>query len=339
MLNLANALRRQGVELFPGPWPLTQAWVRQNRGRIDILHFNWPSYYYAAPDLKQAVRDLLLFVRCVSLAQDCGYRIVWTVHNLFAHEIEQTEVDHLARVVLARLANALVIHCQSARDRLRDSLDRTGEDIFFIPHGHYIDVYPNYLSRQEARARLGLTEGEFVYLFFGYVRPYKGVSALIDAFKTQPGDSLRLIVAGHPHPASYVAELARHAGDDSRIRLDTKLIPAHEVQTYFNAADAVVLPFENVLTSGSLILALSFGKPVIAPALGGIPELVSEDIGVLYDPLRPTALAEALALLRSGLDLQRAGQNAYAKARALDWEPIGRQMADVYAYVLQKRVS
>jgi len=336
IMNLCSALRRQGVELFAGPSPLTQRWVLENRGRIDILHFNWPSYYYAAPQIKEAVEGLLLFLRSVSLAQDCGCRIIWTVHNVISHDIQQTEVDHLGKVALARFADALIVHCKCARDRIRQFFDRTGEEIFFMLHGNYIESYPNVLSRDEARTRFGFSESEFVYLFLGYVRPYKGVTKLIEAFKAQQGDHLRLIVAGHPHPASYVGELSGCAGDDHRIRFDTKLIPARDMQAYFNAADVVVLPFVNILTSGSLILALSFGKPVIVPAMGGIPELVTEDMGLLYDPLEPTALAEALARVRNGFDLQRAGQKAYAKALELDWESIGRQMADVYAYVLEK---
>lgn len=334
--NLVRALERQGVALQECPLPLTQQWVRERQGAVDILHFNWPSYYYAGPDLAVAVRDLLLFVRGLALAQECGYRIVWTVHNVFSHDLQQTELDHLAKVVLARLADALVVHSRCTRDRIRDFFDRNGRDVTYVPHGHYIDDYPNQVTRGAARARLGLAEDEFVYLFFGYVRPYKGVSELVDAFSKLPGPRLRLVIAGHPHPANYVAELVEHAGGDARVRLDPRLIPAEDVQLYFNAADAVVLPFNNILTSGSVILALSFGKPVVAPALGGIPELIDDEVGVLYDPFRLGALTEALARVRHGFDLASAGRRAFTRARQLDWDTVGRQIAAVYTSVLDR---
>lgn len=333
--NLSQALRGQGVELFESPSPLTQKWVLDNRGRIEILHFNWPSYYYAAPEIEEAINGLLLFVRAISLAIESGYHIVWTVHNVISHDIRQVEVDHLGKVVLARLADALIIHSECTRDRLRQFFDRGGDRVYLIPHGHYIDSYPNSLSRGQARARLGLGDDDFVYLFFGYVRPYKGLAGLIEAFKGQQGKHLRLVIAGHPHPPGYVAELVGHVGSDPRIRLDTRLIPVPDVQVYFQAADVVVLPFANILTSGSAILALSFGKPLIAPRMGGIPELVSKEMGLLYDPLNQAALAQALAHARDGFDLESAGRAAYAKALTLDWESIGRQMIGVYNRVLE----
>ncbi len=336
LANLSHTLTRHGVVLFDGVLPLTQRWVLENQGRIQVLHLNWPSYYYAAPDLAESVRDLLLFLRSLSLAKDRGYRIVWTVHNIFGHEVQHTEVDHLAKVALARLADALIIHCRCARERIRDFFDRTGEDIFFIPHGNYIDSYPNVLTREQARSRLGLSAQEFVYLFFGYVRSYKGITQLVEAFQRQAGPHLRLVIAGLAYPASYARELAQRVRTDHRIRFDPKLIPAEDVQIYLKAADVVVLPFENILTSGSLILALSFGKPVIAPAMGGIPDLVTPEVGVLYDPLRPEALDQALAHVRNGFDLDRAGEKAYAQALELDWDAIGHQMQQVYTYVLQR---
>lgn len=334
--NLTSALAREGVEFCPAPAHLTQAWVRQNRGQIDILHFNWPNYFYAAPQLKDAVDGALLFLRCASLAKDYGYKIVWTVHNVFGHDVEQREVDQLVSVALARMADALIVHCQCARDRIRQFFDRTGDDIFYAPHGNYIQSYPNTISRAEARAALGFGQEEFIYLFFGYVRPYKGVARLVEVFRSLPNQQARLIIAGHPHPTSYVAELRDRAGDDGRIRLDTRLVPVPDVQVYLNAADVVVLPFDSILTSGSLILALSFGRPVIAPAVGAIPELVSvepgREIGVLYDPWQPAGLMGALTAAGNGFPAEAAGRRAYQTALTLDWPPIARRIAEVYEY-------
>ena len=88
------------------------------------------------------------------------------------------------------------------------------------------------------------------------------------------------------------------AEDDSKISLHLQFVPDDQVHQFFSGVDAVVLPFTDVLTSGSAILALSFGKPVIAPALGCLPELITDQCGVLFDPNNPDGLQESMMKVR-----------------------------------------
>ena len=150
---------------------------------------------------------------------------------------------------------------------------------------------------------------------------------LLDAFdqlsKVSPA---QLIVAGAPgggarttNPTPARARLANTPGVSAHI----KFIPDEEVQVFFNAADVVILPYRAVLTSGSAILAISFGKPVIAPALGLITDLIRDgEEGLLYDPDEPGGLLRAM---RRFLDLDarartRMGAAARATAARLSWK-------------------
>jgi glycosyltransferase involved in cell wall biosynthesis len=90
-----------------------------------------------------------------------------------------------------------------------------------------------------------------------------------------------------------------------------------------------VLPFRDILTSGSAILALSHGRPVIAPALGCLPETLPADATILYDPTAPDALANAIEAAVAG-DLAAMGSRARAFADTLDWKPIAAATADLY---------
>ena len=103
-----------------------------------------------------------------------------------------------------------------------------------------------------------------------------------------------------------------------------------DFQYYLNSADVVVLPFSEVLTSGSAIAALSFGKPLIMPRRGCLPELVDDSMSILYDPADDRALPEALSLIREW-DLDAAGRAAMGRARELDWDDIAGRTATVYA--------
>jgi glycosyltransferase involved in cell wall biosynthesis len=107
--------------------------------------------------------------------------------------------------------------------------------------------------------------------------------------------------------------------------------PNEDFQLYLNAADVVVLPFLEVLTSGSAITALSFGRPVIAPATGCLPELLVEGAGIVYESGTPGALQQAMEEFR-WRDVAACGRAAYRRARSLSWEPIARQTLEAYRY-------
>jgi glycosyltransferase involved in cell wall biosynthesis len=128
----------------------------------------------------------------------------------------------------------------------------------------------------------------------------------------------------------YGKEVERMAGSDERIRIFTSSFFGNdEFQIYLNASDVVVLPFVDVLTSGSAITAMSFSKPVILPRLGCLPELADDTMGILYESGKPGALADAMRAIRTR-DLEVAGKAAGARARSLDWDGIAERVAALY---------
>ncbi|MGC8839497.1 MAG: glycosyltransferase, partial [Anaerolineae bacterium] len=206
------------------------------------------------------------------------------------------------------------------------------------PHGNYIGAYPQGCTRQEARARLGLPEEAFVFLGLGGLRPYKGVEELLAAFRALEAVEPQawLVVAGHAHDPAYAHRLAAGLAGCERVRFVPAHIPDDEVQVYMAAADFAVFPYRRATTSGAAILALSFGVPVIAPALGPFPELLARGGGILYPPERKEGLWEAL---RGALhaDRERLAQEAWAVARSLDWEGVAREFLALYRRVVDDR--
>ena len=209
-----------------------------------------------------------------------------------------------------------------------------------IPHGHYIDAYPNTITRADARRALDIPltahRSPFtVFLFLGLLRPYKGLEELLPAFRSLPDPNAALLIAGRPRPSDYAARLAAQAGDDPRVRWHTHFVSAQEVQLWMNAADAVVLPYRQITTSGAAMLAWSFGKPVIAPALPAFvePMAAAPFLGLLYDPAEPDALAKTLRQATT-IDWQSRHEPILAWAAQCDWASIGQQMAALYQRVL-----
>ena len=113
-----------------------------------------------------------------------------------------------------------------------------------------------------------------------------------------------------------------------RIDLRLSFVPDDELPVLLAAADAVVLPFRDILTSGSAILAMSYGRAVIAPSLGCLPETLDPEAAILYDPLGPDALGRALEQALDA-DLEAMGAHARLLADHLAWRPIAAATAEL----------
>jgi beta-1,4-mannosyltransferase len=311
-------------------FPILGAWLRA--GRPPVVHLHWTHEFLKGRGHGPSRVNRLRFLGQLRLLRMLGVRIVWTMHNLGGHEGGRHADEMSVHRDLVRLAGAVICHCTAARDAAIATyrLDpREAERLHVIPHGSYLGAYPDEVTREEARTRLELPQDARVLLFLGAVRGYKGTAELVSAFHAIDDPGARLLIAGKPRGSAIGERLRTAAAGDPRIRLHLEFVPDDELQVWLRAADAVVLPFRDVLTSGSAILALSFGLPVIAPSLGCLPDTVPASAGILYDPDAPGALAEALRRALS-MDVAAMGAGALARARELDWGPIAARTAERY---------
>ncbi len=328
---LARALEKWEIYLELGDYAFRRDWLEANRKNYEVLHLNWPHHFYRRDDLETTVKAYAQFAENLTFARSLGYRIVWTMHNLYPHERPFPEVDRMGRLLVCRLAHGVIAHCHYAADLARRLFFRT-EELHVIPHGNFIDVFPNKISRQDARKHLEIPEEAFVYLYFGNARVYKGIETLIEVFGAAAAADARLVLMMRPSAANaeYWDDLMALADRDERVRVFTSsFFPNEDFQIYLNAADVAVLPFSEVLTSGSAIAALSFGKPVVLPGLGCLPELIDETMGILYDVGDAHGLEQALVEVRKR-DLKAAGRAALERARSLDWDDIASRVAALY---------
>jgi glycosyltransferase involved in cell wall biosynthesis len=204
-------------------------------------------------------------------------------------------------------------------------------NLFVIPHPHFIGIYPRSASREQARSILGIPADAFIYGFFGSIQPYKGIEELIESFRRLPDDDAWLVIAGgNSRQPEYLDTIHERADSLPRIVLRTyQRAPSEELTRVMQASDVIVLPFRATTTSGTLMLALSWGRPVIAPALGCLPMTVPPLAGILYDPTASDPLPQAMTELRR-MDLVRASDAAVAAARRFDWDEIAAATLRAY---------
>ncbi len=329
---LQEALRGVGISCSTAAG-LSPRMVRSWQGRADVLHLHWLELLYASPKLVRSARLLAAVLAGLVWAKAVGCKIVYTVHNLNPHERPFPFLDSIANRVLFAFADALHVHDEKARLNVAQTYGRR-ERIYVVPHGSYIGAYPNNCTKQEARGRLGLADNALIYLFLGQIRRYKGVENLVAAFSQLAADACWLVIAGNVHDPAYGEALAQLARDRRRIRTWFEYVPDPEVQYFMNACDVCVLPYRDVMTSGAAILAFSFGKPIIAPALGGFPELAADGRGIIYDPAACDGLLRALQQARLS-DMEAAGRKALAWARGHEWRALAPRFASIYADVLE----
>jgi glycosyltransferase involved in cell wall biosynthesis len=259
------------------------------------------------------------------------FRIVWTVHNVLPHE-PQTDDDRAIARLLADSADVLIVHSSAVRKTL--ALQGIPDDgAVVIPQGSYIGHYRPAPSQPDARRALGLPEEGRVLLFFGLIRSYKGIPELLKAWSdtAPPG---RLLVAGSCSDPSLQANIRDTASQDPSVHGHMRFIPDEEVPTFFAASDGVCLPFRTVTTSSTALMALSFGKPLIAPRIGALEDL-PEEVGFFYGDGTGSTLGGALDRFfgASEAELENASRSALEYAEQLSWPVIAARTFEVYASV------
>ncbi|MBQ7280068.1 MAG: glycosyltransferase [Bacteroidales bacterium] len=166
----------------------------------------------------------------------------------------------------------------------------------FCPHPLY-DHYGQVMPKDEAKRMLGLDGGTCYVLFFGFIRDYKGLDLLLDAFADArlKAKNVKLIVAGEFYGDSkpYMEQIAR-LGIADRVELRTDFIPDSEVNRYFCAADIVAQPYKTATQSGVTQVAFHFERPMLVTNVGGLPEIVPDGkIGFVVEP-EARQIADAL---------------------------------------------
>ncbi|MCC6649558.1 MAG: glycosyltransferase [Candidatus Eisenbacteria bacterium] len=220
-----------------------------------------------------------------------GTRVILVCDNLIAHE--PRFYDSAFTDWMMRNSDGYLVMSDSVNRDL-DTL-KSGAPRRRVPHPFYAQFDQKRFDRTTAREKLGLT-GD-VALFFGYVRHYKGLDTLLQAWPLvrarRPGATL--VVAGefYEKPEPYRA-LVNAAGEGA-IRLLDRYIPDDEVEALFRAADVTVLPYRSATQSGVTHVAYALGCPVIATNVGGITETVREgETGLTAPPGDPRALADVI---------------------------------------------
>ena len=252
--------------------PIT--WWRTARqiARLDpsIVFFHWWTFFWAPCFM---VMCWLLKRRRLPIGVVC--------HNIADHDASSLKAAISRRFL--RLADAFLVHSPEHAEILRREFPGRTIEYHPIPvYGHY----PKPLGRLAKRGRLEL-------LFFGFIRPYKGLDVLLDAMRLVNDQSVHLTVVGEHWGDATGLEKA--ASTQENVELHLRYMSDQDAAEYFDRADFIVLPYKSPTPSAVASLSYHYDKPIIASRVTGLSEIVAHgQSGLLTDPCNPGALADTI---------------------------------------------
>jgi glycosyltransferase involved in cell wall biosynthesis len=277
----------------------------------------------------------------VLLARVLGMRVVITAHDVEAFK-EGISVPQFVRWVY-RAARRVIAHSQVAKRELMQELGIAEQKIDVIAHGNYLASVPAGITREMSRAHFGIASDKRVLVFFGQIKDVKGLEVLLEGFALalQKDPSLHLLIGGRVWKtdfSKYQGIIDGH-GLAPSCSLHIRYIPDDEVAHFYRCADLVVLPYLRIYQSGVVLLAMSYGSPVLVSDIDGLLEAVDdEQTGFVFRGRDPAHLAQRLGEIFANPG--HAAEIAQAGLRRVthrnDWGRLAEQYLACYQRALKE---
>lgn len=268
-----------------------------------------------------------------------GIRVIQVCHEIERRDVGRSWWErHVSSVILRigyRAFHGIAFLAQSTEREFVAAFGNISRRVV-LPHGPQMLFGVAPRSGGSIAAEYGALEGERIVLFFGLLRPSKGIEDLVTAFSMMPDRrGLRLVIAGYPTKTFDLAGLRAQVaklGIAEATSLKAGYVPNEDVGPLLAAADVVVFPYRNATASGAVSAAQSLHRPVVATAVGGLREVIEDGVtGRLVAPGRPDLLAQAMAdVLADPVAAQRMAEAGHEDLmRHRSWAVFARGLMDL----------
>jgi glycosyltransferase involved in cell wall biosynthesis len=331
---LTNSLNKTKIRTYlkgcEHPFNMARLLQRLRRWKPDVIHFQWVPF---------PLVDRFFLRRLRKVAP-----LVLTVHDTEPfHGAPSSRLQYVGFMSALKKFDHYIVHTQYSKKALVRGFGLSEEHISVIPHGVFA-YYRELISDAEKTWQHLQYEGKKKVLFLGVLKPYKGVDILLRAFARLPEEVAKdaiLQIVGYPKmPTEPLKALARELGVEGRVFWDLRFVDEAEVAAYFAQADIVVLPYRRIDQSGVLMIALAFGKPIVASRVGGFAETIQDGVhGFLVEPGNVESLAQALTRLLSDDELRARMASAVERlaSEELSWSNIAKQTVRLYQTLVEAK--
>lgn len=283
---------------------------------VDVIVVHWPNEFFFRASFKKWFKSWMSLAR-LGLGRRSRIRLVWVVHNVLPH-VRAGKPDLLLRKAFLKRVDGLIFLSQSSRELLLQHFPETASLRYItVPHG----VYPSVAAAPQHQSTI--TDRPVRLAFTGMVASYKSPDRLAELVRSMPAFRVQLQISGRCNDADLQSRLENLSGPN--VSLDLRYQGDAELERVVDESDALVIPYRDILNSGSALYALSRWRPILAPRLGSLVELqreVGEDWVHLYDgELTNEVLSDFVAKLR-----RRTGVSEIDLSRH-SWERIGGEVS------------
>ncbi len=296
--------------------------------QYDLVIINWAEIVFK--DSLNIESDLHKTEEVLSIINKKNIPIFWIVHNIFPHELATQD-----KIFYEKLNNVFIEYSTyifALNEYEVNVLKKIGapkEKIKKLFHPHYHTEFKDLkLNKKIAKIKIKRKKTDFIYLTFGYIRPYKKIPDLVRNFKKIKTESDYLYIIGNAFKKKYVEEIKNLIEDDHIILID-KYTSDSMLAKYISASDVIVFNYEESLNSnsGAVCLAQSFSKPIICPRHSMFNELVNNKFAISY-----SSEDELIATLKKikDQDLSKMGDSAFAKIQGKDFNFFSKEIVRYY---------
>ena len=313
-------------------------YLNDNVGSTCVFHLHWQNIVTAPAKTAYEHRKLAKsFIQKLLHYKSLGGKLFWTIHNKLPHDIKFKNSEIEFHEKLAEIADTILMHDINSIDIVKKEYKLDRNKVKIIKHGNYVDSYPNIINSIQSRKLLNIPADNMVFGFVGQLRPYKGLNEFIEAsIKMVKTPNVSAIIAGKPVWPFTNGKITTRCQLHSNIDVFEGFVPDEELQLYLNSSDFIVLPYKDILTSGSVLLAASFGKPIVVPDIPAFTSLKEEEFVFTYDPNVYDSLFNLLQELSRLGKKQISGisEKALKYANSLPWDTLSKELANTISDVI-----
>ena len=251
-----------------------------------IIHFHQLSPFYHANNKENTLIKAYQLLDNIKHLKDHGGKIVYTMHNPLPHNRIFTDIDKIINKEMYILSNHIIVLGPSAKETILKN-ERINTPITAIKHVSFREFYGKKPNKQSVKRKIGLPTNSIIFGNIGSIKPYKGLEFIIKSFiklseSQNYNKKLHLLIAGYAHDTEYITSLKENYTHKD-ITIINQDLNNTELIEYISTLDYSIFAFNDIWASGSVVLSISYGIPVIVPDIGCMADYVKHSKnGYLY---------------------------------------------------------
>jgi beta-1,4-mannosyltransferase len=311
-------------------------------GMRSIFHIHWIEHKYTFGMANHFGRfskffvllTLPIFLGFLRILSFMDISIVTTLHNIEPHRILFPRLEKVTFKIVLRMSKLIYVHTEESKNQAVTLYDLRADKFRVIPHGNWGHLSKLGLCSSDAREYLGISSSSVVLSFIGRISPDKGLHSLIDSLaKIKIDKPISLIVGGTPIDKKYLSDLiakSQNLPTNINVIWYTFRLTDDFMSTLVNASDIGVLPYTKTSTPSSVLLFMSFAKPVVVPCFPQVKEFVGENYPFMYDGSTCDLTQVLEKAIKERVFLSEIGGELLKRASLFDWDSIAKSTYNDY---------